>query len=342
MVTAAETRRNRATGIGSLPGTDFADGFQMVLGEVGELPYLVEMPARGPHAAMIGRTLAMVTELGADLQPAGWRLTDAPGLDQRRAVSLLAQDLDTVEELAGGVTTAFKVQVTGPWTLAAVVERPRGDKILADHGARRDLAQALAEGVREHLADVRRRVSADELIVQIDEPALPAVLTGSIPTASGFSRHRSVDNPAAAQALGWLVEVIESAGATPALHCCARTVPFELLTQTGISALSVDLDMLGTDTFDSVGAWVDDGRQIWLGIVAGTEPADSASDTQLTRRLLAWWSTLGYSDVDTLPVQTLTPSCGLAEASPGWARKAHETVAEVARNLSEEQGKIAP
>ena len=32
---------------------------------------------------------------------------------------------------------------------------------------------------------------SDRLVVQVDEPALAAVLTGSVPTASGFHRHRS-------------------------------------------------------------------------------------------------------------------------------------------------------
>ena len=35
-----------------------------------------ELPGRGAHADMTGRALAVVAELGADLQPAGWRLTD--------------------------------------------------------------------------------------------------------------------------------------------------------------------------------------------------------------------------------------------------------------------------
>ena len=100
----------------------------------------------------------MTTGLGADLQPAGWRLTDASGIDHRRARSLLAQDLDTLEELGQGYAGPFKIQVAGPWTLAATVEKPRGDKVLSDHGARRDLAQALAEGLAGHVADVRRRV----------------------------------------------------------------------------------------------------------------------------------------------------------------------------------------
>ena len=69
--------------------------------------------------------------------------------------------------------------------------------MLSDHGARRELAQALAEGVATHLADVRRRVPAERVVVQVDEPALPAVLAGSVPTASGFGRHRVVHPPEA-------------------------------------------------------------------------------------------------------------------------------------------------
>ena len=61
----------------------------------------------------------MIGDLGFDLQPAGWRLTDAPGVDHRRARSLLAQDLDMFEELTQGYEGQLKVQLTGPWTLAA-------------------------------------------------------------------------------------------------------------------------------------------------------------------------------------------------------------------------------
>jgi hypothetical protein len=71
-----------------------------VLGELPDLPHLPELPARGAHAGMTARALAVVADLGFDLQPAGWRLTDAPGVDHRRARSLLAQDLDVLEEQA--------------------------------------------------------------------------------------------------------------------------------------------------------------------------------------------------------------------------------------------------
>jgi hypothetical protein len=88
-----------ATGVGSMPGDDFREVTRMVLGVLEDLPFMPELPARSEAASMTGRAVAMLADLGADLQPAGWRLTDAPGRDQRRARSLLAQDLDVVEEL---------------------------------------------------------------------------------------------------------------------------------------------------------------------------------------------------------------------------------------------------
>ena len=39
-----------STGIGSWPGTDAADAIKIAFAECPELPYLPELPARGPHA----------------------------------------------------------------------------------------------------------------------------------------------------------------------------------------------------------------------------------------------------------------------------------------------------
>ena len=106
---------SRATGIGSFPGSeegDYAEAVRVVLGELPDLPHVPEVPGRGVHAAMTGRGLAVMAGLAADLQPAGWRLTDASGADHRRARSLLAQDLDTVEELAQDIGGTFNWRVS--------------------------------------------------------------------------------------------------------------------------------------------------------------------------------------------------------------------------------------
>ena len=323
-----------ATGVGSWPGDDaesYAEAVRVVLGEAPDLPYLPELPGRGAPAGMVGRAIAMVADLGFDLQPAGWRLTDRPGIDHRRARSLLAQDLDALEEQAQDVRGAFKVQVTGPWTLAASVEKPRGDKVLSDHGARRELAQALAEGVATHLADVRRRVAAERVVVQVDEPALTAVLAGEVPTASGFGRHRVVHPPEASTALEW---VLAAAGTDPWVHACAAGVPWQLLRGAGARGLSADFSVLTATDMDVLAVALEAGETLALGVVPALEPSTVADAKTLTESVLRWLDMLGLDPETVTDRLVISPSCGLAGASPDWARRATELCREVAANLS--------
>ncbi|MGZ8737484.1 MAG: methionine synthase [Nocardioides sp.] len=321
--------------IGSMPGTAYEESLRIVLGELPDLPHLPELPGRGPHADMTARALAVAADIGADLQPAGWRLTGsqgAAGVDHRRAISLLAQDLDQVEELTQDYTGRFKIQVAGPWTLAATVEKPRGDRVLSDHGARRELAEALAEGLRAHVADVQHRIPGADLVVQIDEPALPAVMAGQVPTASGFHRHRSVDAPKASPALEWVISAITDAGATPVVHCCAADVPLSLLVGAGAQGVSVDLGVLATAVYDDIATLLEAGRPVFLGIVPSTHPATAPTEKALTEQVLRFLDMLGL-DPGQAPSLVVTPTCGLAGASPGWAREALRLSAKVAANL---------
>jgi methionine synthase II (cobalamin-independent) len=326
-----------ATGVGSHPGDDqhaFDEAVKLVLGELPDLPYLPEVPGRGAVANLTGRALAVVAELGADLQPAGWRLTDAPGIDQRRARSLLAQDLDGLEEQAQDYTGAFKVQVAGPWTLAATVERPRGDKVLADFGARRELAQALAEGLSTHVADLRRRLpGSDRLVVQVDEPALAVVLAGAVPTASGFGRHRTVHPPEASQALGWVLDAISGAGAEPWVHSCAAGTPLDLLRGAGAAGLSVDLAQLSARDHDEAAAALEAGETVSLGVVPSTDPSTPPGDAQVTEAVLRWLEMVGLDPEQVGGHLVLTPTCGLAGASQVWTGTALDLVRKAAANL---------
>lgn len=327
--------RALATGVGSMPGEEFTEAVRVVLGELPDLPHLPELPARGAIASMTGRALAVVAELGFDLQPAGWRLTDAPGVDHRRARSLLAQDLDVVEELAQGYTGEFKIQVAGPWTLAATVERPRGDRLLADHGARRELAQALAAGLAEHVADVRRRLPGADLIVQIDEPALPAVLAARIPTASGYGRHRSVDAPVASAALEWVFAAIEGAGALPVAHCCAGEVPVALLRGAGARGLSVDVTVLAAEQYDPLAEAIEAGERMLLGVVPSVDPTHLPTESQVIDRVRRLLDMLGFAPEEIAGQMVLTPTCGLAGASADYARTALSRLRESAARISD-------
>lgn len=327
------TRRAVATGIGSLPGEDIHEAVRLVVGELPDLPHLPELPERGVAAGMAGRALAVVAELGFDLQPNGWRLTDAPGVDHRRARSLLAQDLDALEEHAQAYVGELKVQVAGPWTLAATVERPRGDRLLADHGARREVAQALAAGLVAHVADVRRRIPGATVLVQVDEPALPAVLAAAVPTASGFGRHRSVDPPRASEALAWVFAAIAEAGAVPIAHCCAGDVPIGLLRGAGARAVSVDLDVLAAAAYDELGTALDAGERVFLGVVPATQPTSTPTDSQVVDRVLRLLDMLGFGPDEVAGQLVLTPSCGLAGATPPYAREALSLVRNSASRL---------
>lgn len=305
------------TGLGSLPGTDSREWTKVLLDAV-SIPFLPELPAR-PYGDMISRTVGVLSELALDLQPAGWRLTGATGssasLDQRRARSLLQQDLDGLEELADGYSGSLKVQLVGPWTLAATVERPRGDKALADHGARRDLAEALAYGTQEHLREVRRRVPGADLVLQLDEPGLPAVLAGAVPTASGWGKHRAVDGPAAVELLSYAIEA--AAPAATVVHCCAARPPIEVFTKAGADGVAVDVALLNDAAWEQIAMAVEAGTVLFAGLVptSGPVPHPEQAAEPLTRR----WHELGLS-VPSLAEVVITPACGLAGSSPDDAR----------------------
>lgn len=337
-----------ASHVGSLPGTAYAETVRWVLGELGEaadaggVPALPELPDRGVAAGMTGRTLGLVAgELDADLQPAGWRLTGgsgAPGADQRRARSLLAQDLDALEEHAdgsGGHRGVLKAQVAGPWTLAATVERPRGDRLLADRGARREVAQALAQAVGEHVADLRRRVPDATWWLQVDEPVLPAVLAGRVPTASGLHRHRTVEPREASEALTLVLDAARTAGAVPLVHCCDAEAPVGLLAGAGAAGVSVDLQALHASAYDDLARLLEDGAPVLLGVTPARDPeplpTPAASERSATERAERLLDMLG---LEPTPGLVLTPGCGMAGASSGWARRAVRDCLAAARGLN--------
>ena len=183
---------------------------------------------------MIGRTAGMLVELYARVEPSGWRIGDRPGRDTKRARSWLGEDLDALEEFTQGYEGPLKVQAVGPWTLAAALELRNGEAALSDPGACRDLAGSLAEGLREHLAEVRRRVPGAEVVLQLDEPSLIAVLRGRVRSASGYRTHRAVDRQVVEAALRDVIAVQPSGPVV--VHSCAPDVPFALLRRAGATA----------------------------------------------------------------------------------------------------------
>lgn len=312
----------RTTGIGSFPGTDMPDAIKISFAECPDLPYLPELPDRGAHAGLVGRATAWLSGLTVDLQPAGWRLTDAAGIDHRRARGMLRSDLDQLEEQAQGYTGVIKYAVAGPWTLAASLEKPRGDKVLSDHGARADVAQSLAEGISELITEIRRRLPDTTAILQLDEPMLPTVLAGGVPTSSGFSRHRAVEPSEVSGAVTAVVEVLRAVDTEVWLHCCADDVPARLLAGTGISLLALDLARATTTTWDALGPAMEDG--LWLGAGA-LDPTATQTPDEVADRVLRPFRTLGL-DPAVSARTVLTPGCGLAGQDRGTAVQSLRTL----------------
>ncbi|XVS63330.1 methionine synthase [Actinosynnema sp. CA-299493] len=321
-----------ATGIGSLPGTDPLEAARIVLGELPDLPHLPELPARGVGADMIGRTAALLVDLPVEVVPSGWRSAAHPGKDHRRAVDLLRRDLDAFEEAADPVPPpVVKVQSTGPWTLAASVELARGHRVLTDKGALREYTQSLVEGLNRHVAEVAKRTGA-KVVVQLDEPGLPAVLHGLLPTPSKLGTVAAVPEP---DARALLQAVIDGVDADVIVHCCASKPPVKLLREAGARAVSFDLTVLDDTMWDEIGEAWEEKTQLFLGLAPSTDPTTKQTLRSLAQPALDLVDRLGFprSILGTHAVPT--PTCGMAGASEKWVRRALALTRDVGKAFVE-------
>ena len=295
----------------------------------GQLPYLPELPERGPGADLIGRTAGMLVELPVDLQPVGWRLVDRPGRDAQRTAALLREDLDELAEAFDGHTGPLKLQVAGPWTLAAGLWLHRGERVIVDEGACRDLVESLAEGVRLHVAAVRALVPGAQIVLQVDEPSLPTVLAGRLPTSSGWGRLPSLDPQVAAAGL---MTVLGAHEGDTVLHCCDAEPPVPLLRAAGPTALSLDTSLLRPRAWEGVAVAVEDGIRLHAGLV----PTDGSRvrAQQLADDFVDPWRRVGMPSARLLDV-VVTPACGLGTRAPDVARAVQRAAVEAARELEE-------
>ena len=218
-VPAEEPARARATVVGGLPGTEALEACTVLRGELGA-PHrsgLLPMPQRSAAAEDLPRTVAVLTELWCDLQPHGWRLQRHDSKDSRAARSLLASDLNVLADVIGaesdGDLEPVTTQLLGPLTLAARLHLHGGERVLRDHGARRDLVDSLADGLGEHLAALRQSIGPRGIVVRFAEPELLRVLEGRIPTASGYQTLRAVPWAEIREGLGRVAAAARAGGA---------------------------------------------------------------------------------------------------------------------------------
>jgi methionine synthase II (cobalamin-independent) len=325
-----------ATGVGSMPGTDPAEACRVVFGELPDLPYLPELPGRGPGADLTGRSTAFLVDVPVQTTTRGWKLAERPGRDAGRAAGFLSHDLDTLEEVAEGYEGAVKIQASGPITLAATLELTHGlDPALSDQGALADLAASLAEGLAAHVADVRKRVPGAAVILQLDEPSLPAALAGRIPTASGLNLVRALEPATASERLGTVLSAARAAAAT-VVHCCAGHTSFREIADAGAQAVGFDLGLLSNADIDLVAELAESGVALMVGALPTSAAERLVSGPPLPARqtseaVVNLWRKTGLAPDLLASLVVITPACGLAGVSPAAARAALEHCREAAR-----------
>jgi Cobalamin-independent synthase, Catalytic domain len=334
-----------------MPGTNPAEAMRLIAGELPDFPHLPELPDRGPGADLTGRTAALLVDMAAEVTPRGWRLAERPGRDLARARSMLSSDLDALEEVLEGFTGPVKIQLCGPWTLAATLELPHTMNVaVADPGAVADLTASLAEGAAAHAADVAKRVPGARLVVQFDEPALPAVAEGMVPTASGLSRLAAVEPHTLQERLE---QVLAATHAYTIVHCCAPSVPFGIIRAAGADGVAFDLSQLRRGEEDTVAESAEAGMGLLTGAVpavpeqvvggAGSSGASGSSGQageaggarQTAERVIRLWRRLGLSLATCAEQAVITPACGLAGVSPVQARAALTRCHQAASMLPE-------
>lgn len=332
----------KATGVGSWPGAAAREAAEVVVGELaGALAHLVELPARGVGADLLGRAGALLVDMAIDTVPRGYRIATRPGAVTRRAVSLLDEDMDALEEawetagLRGG-GRPVKVQAPGPITLAAGLELANGHRAITDPGAVRDLAASLAEGVAAHRAALARRLDTP-VVVQFDEPSLPAALGGRLTGVTALSPVAALDEAVAGALLDACVATV---GAEVLLHSCAAQLPWDLLQRSAIGAISVDARTLRAADLDGLAAFVESGRAVLLGVVEATAPPRRPSAEEVAAAVVGVTDRLGFGRAALRDRVGVTPACGLAAATPQWARTAIELARRAAEAFAEDPDAI--
>jgi hypothetical protein len=198
---------------------------------------------------------------------------------------------------------------------------------------------------------VARRVPGARLLLQLDEPGLPAVLRGGVPTASGLRRLAPVEAAVVQDGLEKTLAGVRNrtggAGREPfsIIHCCAADVPFGLIRGAGARAVSFDVTVLRRRDEDAFAETAEAGLGLLAGVAdfeaerhggASTGPSAGASVRETMAPVADLWRRLGLPPGQAPQQVVLTPVCGLAEAGISAARAVLARCRDAARALAEE------
>lgn len=299
----------------------------------------------------------------------GRAATAARTLDARREASRLSRAFDALGEYAESSDLPVLVSVPGPWTLTRRLGLPDESPVLGDPGARRDVLQSYAHGLLDLRERIHRVVvgapavsasvtpeapgapspetderpdsvsapvpTADPLHrvrIRLVEEDLDAILTGTVPTVSGYRTLPAVPD---SHVVAGLRSVLQRTGedtilALPGLSSVrigGKDIPQTSLAQdAGVRHLSVALRPLSSSPrtgaglgsasrtgsqrpdsdqpaadrlapallrqWERLAEWTESGGGVWLRIPAGAA-SDSASVTGWVEAAALPWTRVG-------------------------------------------------
>ena len=290
------------------------------------LPFpLMSSPAAGGTrwaADALGLAVQLLPGLPADIGPAGWRLlggraaTAARTLDARREASRVSRVFDALGEYAESSDLPVLVSVPGPWTLTRRLGLPDESPVLGDPGARRDVLQSYAHGLLGLRERIHRVVAGspdtplDRVRIRLVEEDLDAILTGRVPTVSGYRTLPAVPD---AHVVAGLRSVVQRTGegtilSLPGLSTVrigGKDIPHtSLVDDAGVRHLCVPLRPVSwaseTDPlapallrqWERLAEWTETGGGVWLRI-PGEAAAAAGSLTGWVEAAALPWTRVG-------------------------------------------------
>lgn len=336
----------RVTAAGPMPGFDPLRAQRIVMDElIGGarsefgLPFLVQLPVRGPGSESVGRTAAILEQLPVELGPHGWKFADHPGRDVSRAQAFMREDLGSLAVVAHGFTGDLSVSVMGPWTLAAHLYTARGDRVLADHGAVRELTASLAQGVVDHVAAVRAQVPGlGQLTVQLDESLWGQIAAGVLPTFSGAARIKAVESDRLSAGLGGFLSILRDAGIPAVVQVGAAGVALRAVVDGGAEAAGFAVGPWNEQAWACVAEAVEAGTSLWVGLPAARVSQCAGPDISgAADAVLTPWRRIGLP-VRALESVVLMPAADLSSLTEPAARDHLDTLLRVAETVAERAG----
>ena len=171
---------------------------------------------------------------------------------------------------------SFKIQIAGPWTMAATVEKPRGDKVLSDLGPAATWPRRWPRGCAHTSRDVRRRLPGCRTAGRPGRRARAGRRADRqrpdgvrVPPAPVRPPPRGLGRPG----VGARRDHRRGRRAVGA-HAAPRDTPLDLLRGAGARGLSVDLAMMSAADHDVLGEALEQDETVVLGVCrAPTRPS---------------------------------------------------------------------